>query len=244
MGRLNHKVGIVSGGAQGMGAAYARAIVREGGSVVIGDILDDAGEKLARELGSKAIFVHLDVTDFDDWTRASSTAVDKFGKLDTLVNNAGILSSGKVADYSVSDWNRIIAINLTGQFLGVKAALPHLLVASPASIINISSTAGIKGFSELHGYTASKFGVRGLTKSLAIELASQGVRVNSVHPGATRTAMTDGLDSARLNPMQRLGQVDELANLIVYLASDESSFSTGSEFMADGGELAGSNALS
>jgi 3alpha(or 20beta)-hydroxysteroid dehydrogenase len=243
MGRLDHKVGLVSGAAQGMGAAYARAFVREGGSVVIGDILDSAGEELASELGSRACFVRLDVTEFDDWTKAASAAVDRFGKLDTLINNAGILSTGRVADYSISEWTQIIAVNLTGQFLGVKAALPHLLAASPASIINVSSTAGFKGFSELHGYTASKFGVRGLTKSLAVELASQGVRVNSVHPGATRTAMTEGLDSAQLNPMQRLGQVDELAKLIVFLASNDSSFSTGSEFVADGGELAGSSAL-
>lgn len=243
MDRLSNKVAIISGGARGMGAAYARAIVREGGSVVIGDVLDADGKELAEELGERAAYAHLDVTDFDAWNQATSLAVETFGKLDTLVNNAGILTTGTIEEYSVSDWTRIIGINLTGQFLGVKAAVPHLIAAAPASIINVSSTAGFKGFSALHGYTASKFGVRGLTKSLAVELAPRGVRVNSVHPGSIRTAMTEGLDSAKLNPMQRLGDVNEMANLIVFLASDESSFSTGSEFTADGGELAGSQAL-
>ncbi|KXF52245.1 3-alpha-hydroxysteroid dehydrogenase [Rhodococcus sp. SC4] len=243
MTQLTGKVAIVSGGARGMGAAYARAIVREGGSVIIGDVLDNEGKDLAQELGNRAEFVHLDVTSTDDWAEIVRVAVETFGKLTTLINNAGILTMGSVDDTSAEDWNRIIGINLTGQFLGVKAALPYLEASAPASIVNVSSTAGFKGFAGLHGYAASKFGVRGLTKSLALELAPKQIRVNSVHPGSVRTAMTDGLNSEQLNPMKRFGEVDEIASLIVYLASDASSFSTGSEFIADGGELAGSQAL-
>lgn len=243
MSRLRNKIALVSGGARGMGAAHARAIVAEGGKVIIGDLLDIDGKALAEELGDNAAYTHLDVTDFTSWTDAVALAERSFGGLNVLVNNAGIMNSGTLDSYSQQQWDSILAVNLTGQFLGAKAALPQLIRSAPASIINVSSTAGFKGFSALHGYTASKFGVRGLTKSLAMELAHQGVRVNSVHPGAVATAMTADLDVAGLNPLARLGTPAELASVIVYLASDESSFATGAEFVVDGGELAGSGAL-
>jgi 3alpha(or 20beta)-hydroxysteroid dehydrogenase len=243
MERLNNKIALVSGGARGMGAAHARAIVAEGGQVIIGDLLDDEGKTLADDLGDHAAYAHLDVTDYASWVDAVALAEATFGGLNVLVNNAGILNSGLLEDYSQQAWEAILGVNLTGQFLGAKAALPLLIRSAPASIINVSSTAGFKGFSALHGYTASKFGVRGLTKSLAMELAHQGIRVNSVHPGAVATAMTANLDVAGLNPQARLGTPAELASLIVYLASDESSFATGAEFVIDGGELAGSPPL-
>ena len=227
-----------------MGAAHVRAIVSEGGKVIIGDVLDAEGSSLAEESGvGNAVYTHLDVTDFSSWTAAIALADCTFGGLSVLVNNAGIMNSGTLDVYRADDWNKIIGVNLTGQFLGAKAALSQLIRSAPASIINVSSTAGFKGFSALHGYTASKFGVRGLTKSLAMELAPQGIRVNSVHPGAVATAMTADLDVAGLNPLARLGTPAELASIIVYLASDESSFATGAEFVVDGGELAGSGAL-
>ncbi|MCU1646111.1 MAG: family oxidoreductase [Nocardia sp.] len=211
---------------------------------MIGDVLDAEGKELARELGAEnAISTRLDVSDFSSWQEAVQLAEQTFGRLNVLVNNAGIMNSGPLDEYGLDQWDKIIAVNLTGQFLGAKAAIPSLRAAAPASIINISSTAGFRGYAELHGYTASKFGVRGLTKSLAVELANQNVRVNSVHPGAVATAMTDGLDVAGLNPLGRRGQPAELSSLIVYLASDESSFAIGGEFIVDGGELAGSGPI-
>lgn len=242
--RMAGKVALISGGARGMGAAHAQAIVAAGGKVVIGDLLDEAGESLARELGvENAVYVHLDVTEMASWEAAVALAREQFGKLNVLINNAGIVNYGSLIDYSPEDWNSIIAVNLTGQFLGIKAATPLLLASAPSSIINISSTAGMQGIAELHGYTASKFGVRGLTKSVALELASRNVRANSVHPGTIATPMNAGLDVADFNPMGRMGEATEVSKLIIYLASDESSFVTGAEFLIDGGELAGTGPL-
>lgn len=212
--------------------------------MVIPDILDDVGKQLAEEIGAdSAIYVHLDVTRIEDWESAVHTAVSVFGKLNVLVNNAGIINMGGLSDYSVDDWNTIIAVNQTGQFLGIKASVEALIQNAPSSIINISSTAGFQGIAELHGYTASKFAVRGLTKSVALELAGRGVRANSVHPGTVATPMNAGLDVADFNPMHRKADPSEVSNLIVFLASDESSFITGSEVTIDGGELAGTPPL-
>ncbi|GAA4663049.1 SDR family oxidoreductase [Gordonia humi] len=234
--RLEGKVALVSGAAQGMGAAHARAVVREGGQVVIGDILDEKGAALAKELGESAAFVHLDVISEDDWANGVATAVGTFGKLNVLVNNAGIVNFGFLENYSVDQWNTILGINLTGSFLGIKAARDELVRSAPASIVNISSTAGLTGSAGQHGYAASKFGVRGLTKSVAAELGGKNVRVNSVHPGTVKTPLTEGMDLSTLAaPIRRIAEADEVANLVVYLASDESSYSTGSEFVIDGG---------
>ncbi|MEO8907964.1 MAG: SDR family oxidoreductase, partial [Microbacteriaceae bacterium] len=223
-----------------MGASHARLLVREGAKVVIGDILDDDGASLATELGESARYVHLDVTKFEDWQAAVKTAVDEFGGLDILVNNAGIANFGNIADYTIDAWNTIIAINLTGVFFGIKAAVPALQKSKAGSIINISSTAGIQGYEALPGYNAAKFGARGLTKSVALDLGKDNIRVNSVHPGVIKTPMTDDLDTPQSHvALHRAGEPIEVSNLVLYLASDESSFSTGAEFIVDGGETAG-----
>ncbi|PRY67516.1 3alpha(or 20beta)-hydroxysteroid dehydrogenase [Glaciihabitans tibetensis] len=240
MARVSGKVALISGGARGMGAAHARRLVEEGAKVVIGDLLDEEGAATAAELGENARFVHLDVTKPDEWDAAVATAVSEFGGLDILVNNAGIANFAPIEEYTLDQWNLIIAINLTGTFNGIKAAIPALKASGKGSIINISSTAGLKGVASIPGYTAAKFAVRGLTKEIAIDLGKYNIRANSIHPGNIRTPMTDGLDvDQSLVPLARMGEVSELSNMVLFLASDESSFSTGSEFVADGGETAG-----
>ncbi|MAX82242.1 MAG: 3-alpha-hydroxysteroid dehydrogenase [Crocinitomicaceae bacterium] len=243
MNRLEGKVALISGGSRGMGASHARMFVAQGAKVVIGDVLTEEGQKLADELGDAAEFIKLDVTSYENWQAAVELAEQKFGGLNVLVNNAGIINFDPLTEYSVDDWSKIININLTGQFLGVKAAVDALVESAPSSIINISSTAGFQGIAALHGYTASKFGVRGLTKSIALELAGKNVRCNSVHPGTVSTPMNAGLDVADFNPMKRMGTVEEVSNLLIYLASDESTFTSGTEFLIDGGELAGTGPL-
>lgn len=238
--RLAGKVALVSGGAQGLGEAMVRAMVAQGARVVIADILDEQGQALARELGDAAAFVHLDVTNRDDWARAVAFTTDTYGKLNVLVNNAGIANFGAIGEYTHEQWDRMIAINLTGVFNGIHAAVGELKAAAPSSIINLSSTAGLQGYSALPGYNAAKYGVRGLTKSVALDLGTAGVRCNSVHPGLIKTPMTSGLPQPQKHvAMRRAGEPVEIANLVVFLASDESSFSTGAEFVADGGEVAG-----
>jgi 3alpha(or 20beta)-hydroxysteroid dehydrogenase len=223
-----------------MGEAHARAMVAQGASVVIGDVLDDAGTAVAAELGDDGGYVHLDVTSRADWAGAVTAAIERYGKLNVLVNNAGIAPAGGIGRCTPEQWDNVIAINLTGMFNGISAALDALKTAAPSSIINISSTAGLQGYSHLLAYSASKFGVRGLTKSIALDLGIDNIRCNSVHPGAVATPMTAGVDTAQHHvAMGRVGRSEELSNLIVFLASDESSFSTGAEFIADGGETAG-----
>lgn len=238
--RLVGKVALITGAARGMGASFARAMVAQGGSVIVGDVLDEQGLAVEAELGDAAVYVHLDVTSRSDWQHAVDVALARFGKLNVLVNNAGILATGSVAEFPPDEWDRVIAVNLTGAFNGIQATLPALKASTPASIINISSTAGLKGYGGLVGYTASKFGLRGLTKAVALDLGDSGVRCNSIHPGAVITPMTDGIDMAQSHvAMKRPGYPHELAHLVVFLASDESSYCTGAEFVADGGEMAG-----
>ena len=236
MGRVDDKVAIITGGAQGMGAADARLLVAEGAKVVIGDILDEKGEALAAELGAAARYVHLDVSDEEQWQAAVDTAVKEFGKVDVLVNNAGIVQVGPLKSLDVEKWNRVLAVNLTGAMLGIKAVLGPMKEAGGGSIINVSSIEGMRGASWVHSYVASKWGLRGLTKSAALELASDNIRVNSLHPGFIRTPMTkhfpDDMVSA---PLGRPGRPEEVATFVVFLASDESSFATGAEFVMDGG---------
>ncbi|OCC23744.1 3-alpha-hydroxysteroid dehydrogenase [Croceicoccus estronivorus] len=240
MARLEGKVVLISGAASGMGAAHARAMVREGAKVVLGDIADAAGEALATELGDASCFVHLDVTRAQHWKAAVETAVSRFGRLNVVVNNAGMVNGGPLGQFSEDEWQQVLAVNLTGPFLGMSAAIDELKRSAPSSIINISSIAGLQGMAGLHGYTSSKFGLRGLTKSAALELARTGVRVNSVHPGGVRTAMTAAFpDEAATAPMGRWGQVDEVTGIVLHLASDESTFTTGAEYSVDGGECAG-----
>jgi 3alpha(or 20beta)-hydroxysteroid dehydrogenase len=238
--RLEGKVALISGAARGMGESHARAMVAQGAKVLLGDILDDEGENLAAELGDTAVYGHLDVTNREQWARAVATALERFGKLNVLVNNAGIATFGPIGEYTPEQWDTTIAINLTGVFNGINAAVEELKASAPSSIINVSSTAGLQGYTALSGYTASKFGVRGLTKSVALDLGAANVRANSVHPGAVATPMTEGLDGQQRHvALRRVGTSMELSHLIVFLASDESSYCTGAEFVADGGETAG-----
>lgn len=236
MGRVDGKVALISGGARGMGAAHARMLVAEGGKVVIGDILDDEGSALAAELGDAARYVHLDVTDADQWEAAVKTAVDTFGLLNVLVNNAGIVALGKIGKFDMAQWQKVIDVNLTGTFQGMQAVVAPMRAAGGGSIINVSSIEGLRGAPMVHPYVASKWAVRGLAKSAALELGRYNIRVNSLHPGFIKTPMTEHFpDDMVITPLGRPGQSDEVAAFVVFLASDESSYSTGSEFVVDGG---------
>ena len=240
MGRVEGKVALVTGGSRGIGASYARILVAEGAKVVIGDILDAEGLALAKELGACAVFVHWDVTQPGQWTEAVAFAVKTFGGLSVLVNNAGIATGAPITEFKLDIWRKTIDINLTGTFLGMQAAIPELAKAKGGSIINISSVEGLRGSAGLHAYVASKFGVRGLTKSVALDVAHLGIRVNSIHPGLIETEMTRNIKASALQiPMGRSAQPSEVAQLMLFLASDESSYSTGAEFVIDGGLTAG-----
>ncbi|MFC7425328.1 glucose 1-dehydrogenase [Nocardia tengchongensis] len=239
MGRVDGKVALISGGARGMGAAHTELLVTEGAQVVIGDILDDEGKALAESLGDAARFVHLDVSEAADWETAVNTAVSEFGKLNVLVNNAGIVNGGPLQKFDIGKWRQIIDINLTGTFLGIRAAVEPMIAAGSGSIINVSSIEGLRGAPWAHGYVASKWGVRGLAKSAALELAPHNIRVNSLHPGLIRTPMTAGIpDDLVTIPLGRPAQSSEVATFVLFLASDESSYATGSEFVVDGGLVA------
>ncbi|MBO55433.1 MAG: cyclopentanol dehydrogenase [Dehalococcoidia bacterium] len=250
MGRLEGKVILISGGAKGQGATESIMFAGEGAKIIIGDILDEEGIKIEsqiRELGGDATFVHLDVTREADWENAVQTAISSYGMLNVLVNNAGILIRKSIEDTTIEDWDRIMSVNAKGVFLGTKAAIPALRDAGGGSIINISSTAGlVSSSSGSASYTATKGAVRLFTKSTAIQYAKDGIRCNSVHPGPIETDMIhqsiidpDAM-SVRMEklPMGRLGKPEEVANGVLYLASDESSFVTGSELVIDGGSTA------
>jgi NAD(P)-dependent dehydrogenase (short-subunit alcohol dehydrogenase family) len=250
MGRLDGKVALISGGARGQGAAEAKLFAREGAKVVLGDVLDDEGKKVEAEIqaaGGEATYMHLDVTREVDWRRAVETAVTKYGQLDVLVNNAGIVIRKGIEETSEADWDRIMAVNAKGVFLGTKAAIPAMRQAGGGSIINISSTAGLVG--SPYGsaaYTATKGAVRLFTKVTAIQHAKDHIRCNSVHPGPIETAMLQeawadpAMQAERLGriPLGRIGTPDDIAYGVVYLASDESSFVTGAELVIDGGATA------
>jgi 3alpha(or 20beta)-hydroxysteroid dehydrogenase len=250
MARLAGKVALISGGARGQGAVEAKLFAREGAKVVFGDILDDEGKHVEEEIrtqGGTALYVHLDVTQAQDWQRAVQTAESRFGRLDILVNNAGIAIRGSIEETSEADWDRIMAINLKGVFLGTKYVLPAMRRAGGGSIINISSGAGIApapGTSA--AYAATKGGVRIFSKATAVQHAKDHIRCNSVHPGPVDTPMVRGpqTDPTRLEeltgrvPLGRLGTSEEIAYGVLYLASDESSYVTGSELVIDGGRTA------
>jgi 3alpha(or 20beta)-hydroxysteroid dehydrogenase len=236
MGRVDGKVALISGGARGMGAAHARVLVGEGAKVVIGDILDEKGKALADELGEAARYCHLDVTQPDDWQSVVAIALNDFGTLNVLVNNAGIVALGQLGKFDLAKWQKVIDVNLTGTFLGIQAAVEPMKAAGGGSIINVSSIEGLRGAVMVHPYVASKWAVRGLSKSAALELAPHNIRVNSIHPGFIRTPMTKHLpDDMVTVPLGRPGDSNEVANFVLFLASDESSYATGAEFVMDGG---------
>ena len=245
--RLENKVALISGGARGQGAAEARLFAREGARVVIGDILEEEGHQVEAEINElvgECLFVRLDVTSESDWVQAVAAAAGRFGKLDILVNNAGIFKLGSVEDTSEALWDEIMDINSKGVFLGTKAAIPEMRKAGGGSIINISSVAGLIGTAYSAAYGASKGAVRLLTKSTAIQYAREGIRANSIHPGVIDTPMTapnlladetSRQRSTARHPLGRLGQAEDVAYGALFLASDESSFMTGSELVIDGG---------
>jgi len=240
MGRVDDKVVLISGGAQGMGAAHAKMLVAEGAKVVIGDILDEKGEALAAEIGDahpeSARYVHLDVTQADQWQAAVDLAVQTYGKLTTLVNNAGIVALGKIGQFDMDKFRKVIDVNLIGTFLGMQAVVEQMKAVGGGSIINVSSIEGMRGAPMVHPYVASKWAVRGLAKSAAIELGKFNIRINSLHPGFIRTPMTKHFpDDMVTSPLGRPGTSEEVATFVVFLTSDESSFATGAEFVVDGG---------
>jgi len=236
VGRVDGKVALISGGARGMGASHARALAAEGAKVVIGDILDEEGKALADEIGDAARYVHLDVTQLDQWEAAVATATGEFGKLNVLINNAGIVALGQLKKFDLAKWQKVIDVNLTGTFLGMRVAVEPMTAAGGGSIINVSSIEGLRGAPLVHPYVASKWAVRGLTKSAALELAPLNIRVNSIHPGFIRTPMTQHLpDDMVTIPLGRPAESREVSTFVVFLASDEASYATGSEFVMDGG---------
>ena len=234
------RVVVVTGGASGIGKALSKAFLAEGAKVVLGDILDEKGEALAAELcateAGSASYIHLDVTQADEWEAAVATTVNDFGRLNVLVNNAGTVALGMIGQFDMVKWQKVIDVNLTGTFLGMQASVEAMKAAGGGSIINISSIEGLRGAVMVHPYVASKWAVRGLTKSAALELGQFNIRVNSVHPGFIRTPMTKHFPDNMLRiPLGRPGQPDEVATFVVFLASDESRYSTGAEFVMDGG---------
>jgi 3alpha(or 20beta)-hydroxysteroid dehydrogenase len=252
MKRLDGKVALLSGAARGLGQAQARLFEAEGAKVMIGDLRDAEGEAVAKEIGAGAIYQHLDVTSEQDWAAAVAVATGTFGRLDVLVNNAGIAEAAPLAEMTLESWRRVIDVNQTGVFLGMRAVIEAMTASGGGSIVNVSSIDGMIGMDGIISYVASKWAVRGMTKTAARELARHGIRVNSIHPGfvPTQLAVEDesllepiqGLIRAhaeRLAPMGRAGKPEEIARLALFVASDESSYSTGSEFVADGGLVAG-----
>jgi 3alpha(or 20beta)-hydroxysteroid dehydrogenase len=252
MKRFDNRTVIVTGGARGMGASHARGFVAEGANVVIADVLEDEGRRLAAELGDQAIFSYLDVTNHADWAATVVEAENAFGPVSVLVNNAGIVRFGRIEDTEPTVWRKVIEINLTGGYLGIRAIVSSMRKAGGGAIINISSGAGFTATFGLAAYVSSKWAVRGLTKTAALELGRDNIRVNSIHPGAIRTpilaahapdaavmAATMAGAGVGLSAIPRVAEPEEITRLVLFVASDEASFSTGSEFIADGGLLLG-----
>lgn len=242
MGRLDGKVAVITGGAGGMGSKHAEIFIREGAKVVIADLGSSNGKKLAEDLGEQALFVELDVTNEASWESLVKETEDKFGPISVLINNAGIANGTPLETTSVEDFKRMLDINLTGTFIGIKKVVPSMKKTEKGSIINISSGLGLIGAKGNTAYIASKFGMTGLTKAVAADVAEYGIRVNSVHPGAIKTGLLELESNRELMeqtkasvPLKRIAEPEEISNLVLFLASDESSYSTASSFIADGG---------
>jgi 3alpha(or 20beta)-hydroxysteroid dehydrogenase len=245
MQRLTGKVALVTGGSRGIGEGIVRRFVAEGAQVMITDVLDKEGEALAQELGQA--YTHLDVVSRSQWDEAIAATEVRFGRLDCLVNNAGVLVFKRLDDLSEADIRKIIDINLIGTMFGAQAAIPALERAGGGSIINMSSADGIVGANSLTAYCASKFGVRGFTKALALELGHRGIRVNSIHPGGIVTAISNPTNLPRevvdqgykIYPAQRAGDPHDIGAAAAYLASDDAAYCMGTELLVDGGLVAG-----
>jgi 3alpha(or 20beta)-hydroxysteroid dehydrogenase len=239
MGRLEDKAVLITGGARGQGAAEAALFKREGAAVFVGDIRDSEGAELANRIG--ATFLRHEVTSSEDWVAAVERILNECGRLDVLVNNAGILPWARMMETTRDVWDDVVAVNQTGVFLGMQAVTPTMIERGSGSIINVSSIGGIRGTSPAFAYGATKWAVRGMTKSAAIELGPHGIRVNSIHPGIVDTPMMDDQPlekMARALPLRRCASPSEIANIALWLASDESSYATGAEFVVDGGYTA------
>ncbi|MEM9667773.1 MAG: glucose 1-dehydrogenase [Pseudomonadota bacterium] len=249
MGKLDGKVALITGAGRyrGIGEAGARRFIEEGARVVITDVLEDEGREKAKELGDNCLFLQQDVSKDEDWTRVVADAVEHFGRLDILVNNAGIVQIGTIEQEDFEVWQKVIGVNLIGAAIGHRHVLPHMETAGGGSIINVSSTEGMDAANGLGAYAASKWGLRGFTKIAAIELGRRGIRVNSIHPGAIDTKVSNPMDTDpdimkpvfSYFPLARMGSTAEVSDLMLFLASDESSFITGAEIAIDGGSAAG-----
>jgi 3alpha(or 20beta)-hydroxysteroid dehydrogenase len=240
MARLEGKVAIITGAAQGMGASHARRFIEEGAKVVLTDLNEEKGNALAEELGENALFVKQNVASSEDWDMVVAKAESAFGPVNVLVNNAGITMAKSILQTSVEEYRKIVEINQVSVFLGMKTVVPSMQKSGGGSIVNVSSINGIVGGAI--GYTDTKFAVRGMTKAAAMECSNYGIRVNSVHPGVIATPMVVQEDTksaveefAKHIPLKRVAQPEEVSNIVLYLASDESSYSTGAEFIVDGG---------
>jgi 3alpha(or 20beta)-hydroxysteroid dehydrogenase len=258
VGRLEGKVAIISGAARGQGEAHARAFVAEGARVALGDVLDDRCAAVVASLGDAALGLHLDVRDENRWAAAVDATLDRFGRLDVLVNNAGILRHGPLVETSLDSYREVVEVNQVGCFLGMRAVIPTMTAAGGGSIVNTSSAVGLEGGPGIVAYAASKAAVRSMTETAAIELGPLGIRVNSIHPGGVDTEMIrpENIEGvvrhtaeggpgdrdpgmfSRL-PLRRLARPEEISPLAVFLASDESSYCTGGAFVVDGGQTAG-----
>ena len=245
-GRLDGKVALITGAARGQGAAEAELFAAEGARVILADVLDEDGARTAAGIGDAAAYRHLDVTDEEAWNALVAEIVEDHGRIDALINNAGIYRNGPITEMDQATYRLVIEINQIGVWLGMKAVGPQMIAQQSGSVINISSTAGFRGGAGSIAYTASKFAVRGMTKVAAREWGEHGIRVNSIHPGPIDTAMlhqVPGFEAdterfLRRIPLARAADASEVAYLALFLASDESSFSTGAEFVVDGGSLA------
>lgn len=258
MGKLDGRVVLITGAARGQGEQEARLFVAEGAEVVIGDVLDDQGEALAKELGAR--YVHLDVSQEADWQSAVAAAKEAYGRIDGLVNNAGILRFNELVSTPLEEFQQIVQVNQVGVFLGIKTVAPEIEAAGGGTIVNTASYAGVTGMAYVGAYAATKHAIVGLTRVAALELAGKGIRVNAVCPGAIDTAMSnpaqldpdadtekaaEGIDRLyrKLVPLGRVGQPEEVARLVLFLSGDDSSYITGQPFVIDGGWLAGVSVL-